>query len=150
MSLDASTWWWVAAGVVVAAELATGTFYLLMMATGLAGAAVAAHAGLPLAGQIATAAVVGGGATVFWHLRRYRHPQSQPADRNPDMLMDIGQQVQVVEWLPERTTTVQHRGSAWQARAANAAAELVPGPHVVVSVEGNTLLLAPSASAPRT
>ena len=31
MELSAATLWWVAAGVAVAAELATGTFYLLMM-----------------------------------------------------------------------------------------------------------------------
>ena len=42
MDLSASTFWWVAAGVAVAVELATGTFYLLMIALGLAGAAVAA------------------------------------------------------------------------------------------------------------
>lgn len=148
MSLEPSTWWWVAAGVIVAAELATGTFYLLMMATGLAGAALAAHAGLPLAGQIVTAAIVGGGATVAWHLRRYRHPRSEPSGRNADMLMDIGQQVQVTEWKPEGSTTVQHRGSAWQARAADVHATRQPGPHVVVAVEGNTLLLSP-ATPPR-
>jgi membrane protein implicated in regulation of membrane protease activity len=39
MDLSASTYWWVAAGVAVAVELATGTFYLLMIALGLAGAA---------------------------------------------------------------------------------------------------------------
>ena len=30
------------------------------------------------------AALVGGGATAFWHLRRARHPRSAPADRNAD------------------------------------------------------------------
>ena len=42
MDLNPSTFWWVAAGVAVAAELATGTFYLLMFALGLAAAALAA------------------------------------------------------------------------------------------------------------
>ena len=46
MELSAATFWWVAAGVAVAAELATGTFYLLMLALGLAAAAIAAHLGL--------------------------------------------------------------------------------------------------------
>src|ERR671928_123616 len=35
MDISASTFWWVAAGVAVAAELTTGTFYLLMVALGL-------------------------------------------------------------------------------------------------------------------
>ena len=34
MDWSASTVWWLAAGVLVAAELATGTFYLLMLALG--------------------------------------------------------------------------------------------------------------------
>ena len=40
-----STIWWLCAGAAVAVELLTGTFYLLMLATGLAAAAVAAHLG---------------------------------------------------------------------------------------------------------
>ena len=39
MDWSASTGWWLAAGVLVAAELATGTFYLLMLALGAAAGA---------------------------------------------------------------------------------------------------------------
>ncbi len=42
MDWNAWTFWWVAGGVLVAAELATGTFYLLMLALGCGAAAVAA------------------------------------------------------------------------------------------------------------
>ena len=42
--MDESTFWWLFAGLAVAAELMTGTFYLLMLAVGLAGAALAARA----------------------------------------------------------------------------------------------------------
>ena len=34
MDWSLATWWWIAAGVLVAAELASGTFYLLMLALG--------------------------------------------------------------------------------------------------------------------
>ena len=61
MSLSAATIWWVLAGILVAVELAIGTFYLLMVALGLAAGAVAAHLGLPLSAQVTTAAIVGGG-----------------------------------------------------------------------------------------
>ena len=63
MDLSVATFWWVLAGVAVAAELATGTFYLLMIALGLVGAALAAHLGLSVTLQVVTAAVVGGGST---------------------------------------------------------------------------------------
>lgn len=54
-----STIWWLLAGTVVALELVTGTFYLLMLALGMAAAAVAAHAGLSSVTQIVIAAMVG-------------------------------------------------------------------------------------------
>ena len=42
-----STLWWLLAGGIVAAELLTGTFYLLMLALGVAAAAIAAHLTYP-------------------------------------------------------------------------------------------------------
>ena len=42
-----STLWWLLAGGIVAAELLTGTFYLLMLALGVAAAAIAAHLRYP-------------------------------------------------------------------------------------------------------
>src|SRR6188474_2810479 len=62
MDWSNATWWWVATGVLVAAELATGTFYLLMMAIGTAAAALSAHAGAGFTGQLVAAALIGGGA----------------------------------------------------------------------------------------
>ena len=63
MELSNASVWWVAAGVAVAAELGTGTFYLLMIALGLLAGALAAHLGIGEAGQFLAAAVIGGGAT---------------------------------------------------------------------------------------
>lgn len=141
MDLSASTAWWLLAGAVVAAELATGTFYLLMIAVGLAGGALAAHAGLPLAGQIATAAALGSGATGVWHWRRMRRPRSAPSERNADMLLDIGQRVQVEAWRPDGTADVVYRGARWSARAAAPDDARAPGGFQVVAVEGSTLVL---------
>lgn len=58
MDWSLATWWWIVAGALVAAELATGTFYLLMLALGAAAAALGAHAGLSGSLQIVTAALV--------------------------------------------------------------------------------------------
>jgi membrane protein implicated in regulation of membrane protease activity len=142
MSVSAATMWWVLAGILVAVELAIGTFYLLMIALGLAAAAVAAHLGMSLPGQIATAAVIGGGATALWHWRRYRNPRSAPASSNRDVNLDIGAHVQVDEWAADHTTRVSYRGAGWPARLAPGATPTA-GQHEVVAVEGNWLVLSP-------
>ena len=142
MDISAASWWWIAAGVAVAAELATGTFYLLMIALGMAGAALAAHLGLALAGQVIVAALVGGGATATWHWRRARQPRSAPARENRDVNLDIGERVSVPQWSADRTARVNYRGAAWTARLQEGA-QAAPGEHVVVAVEGNWLVLAP-------
>jgi len=142
MDLSIATTWWVAAGIAVAAELATGTFYLLMIAVGLAAGAVATHLGFGLSTQVIAAALIGGGATAFWHWRRYHQPQSAPARENRDVNLDIGARVNVTVWAADRTTRVQYRGSGWTARLAPGAA-VVAGEHIVSAVEGNWLVLSP-------
>ncbi len=137
-----STFWWIVAGVLVAIELATGTFYLLMLALGAVAAALAQWAGLGASAQVTTAAIVGGGATALWHLRRARHPRSAPAESNPDVLLDIGQTVQVDQWRADGTARVNYRGSEWDARLATPEAG-APGPHRIKAVQGNRLELEP-------
>ena len=145
MDISASTLWWLLAGIAVAAELITGTFYLLMVALGLAAAAIAAHLGLATGPQLLVAALVGGGATALWHWKRAREPRSAPARENRDVNLDIGERVQVTAWKDDRTTQVQYRGSNWQARLQPGAAA-VAGEHRVTAVEGNWLVLAPHTS----
>ncbi len=137
-----TSFWWIVAGVLVAVELATGTFYLLMLALGATAAALTQMAGLGTDSQIVAAAVVGGGATALWHLRRAKHPTSAPAQSNPDVLLDIGQTVTVAQWRPDGTARVQYRGSDWDAHAASEQPPS-PGPHKIVAVQGNRLELVP-------
>jgi len=143
--MSASTLWWIAAGIAVVVELATGTFYLLMIALGAVAGAVAAHLGIAATGQIAAAAIVGGGATALWHWKRARSPRSAPAASNRDVNLDIGERVQVKNWQDDRTTRVSYRGSMWTARLAPGAGA-VAGEFRVVAVENNWLVLAPSSS----
>lgn len=145
MDLSTATFWWVLAGVAIAAELTTGTFYLLMIALGLAAGAVSAHLGLSTSLQIAMAAVVGGGATALWHWRRMKLPTSAPAAENRDVNLDIGERVQVDAWNPDRTTRVSYRGTMWTARL-QPDSPAQPGTHLVKAVEGNWLVLVPSSS----
>jgi membrane protein implicated in regulation of membrane protease activity len=142
MNLSIATLWWVAAGIAVAAELATGTFYLLMIGLGLAAGAVAAQLGFGLTTQVLVAALLGGGATALWHWRRYNQPQSAPARENRDVNLDIGERVTVTAWAADGTTRVQYRGSGWTARLAPGA-PAAPGVHLVSAVEGNWLVLSP-------
>jgi membrane protein implicated in regulation of membrane protease activity len=140
MSWAASTLWWVVAGLLVAIELATGTFYLLMLALGAAAAALAAHAGASLSIQLVVAAVVGGGAVTGWHLRRKRQPAAPPAEANRDINLDIGTRVHVPAWNPDGTARVPYRGATWSVRHGGSGPPS-PGEHVIVAVQGSELLL---------
>jgi len=140
MDWNWATVWWIAAGVLVAVELASGTFYLLMLAVGATAGALAAHLGVGQTGQVLTAAVVGGAAVVGWHLKRSRMPPAAPAASNPDVNLDIGQSVQVETWTPDGLAKVQYRGAAWQARFIGSA-PAQSGRHVIRAVEGSCLLL---------
>jgi membrane protein implicated in regulation of membrane protease activity len=138
--------WWVAAGIAVAAELATGTFYLLMIALGLAAGALAAQFGAAEGIQFVAAAVVGGGATALWHWRRVSNADPAVATaRDRDINLDIGERVHVSRWADDGTAQVRYRGSTWEARPQPGAAA-APGEHVIVAVEGNWLILAPRAA----
>jgi membrane protein implicated in regulation of membrane protease activity len=142
MDWNAATLWWLIAGVLVAVELATGTFYLLMMAAGAAAGALAAHAGAGLTAQVVAAALVGGGATAGWHVKRARNPTSAPAESNRDVLLDIGQALTVERWQPDGTARAHYRGAEWSVRYAGSGAP-APGPHRIVAIHGNQLSVAP-------
>jgi membrane protein implicated in regulation of membrane protease activity len=143
LDLDAPTLWWLAVGALVAAELATGTFYLLMLALGAAAGALAAHAGVGSQAQITVAAVVGGGAVVVWHFVRRLRPKTAPAESNRDVNIDIGQRLHVNAWDAEGTARVPYRGAQWAVRYAGEGAP-APGEHVIVALDGNELRVAPA------
>jgi membrane protein implicated in regulation of membrane protease activity len=143
---QASTLWWLMGGVLVAAELATGTFYLLMLALGCAAGAVAAHLHLAVTPQIVIAAVVGAGATWAWHVKRQREPSAAPAASNRDVNIDIGQRLQVGAWLPDGTARVPYRGATWTVRWAGKG-EPVAGEQFIQSLHGNELHVVHAAPA---
>jgi membrane protein implicated in regulation of membrane protease activity len=140
MDMNQATAWWLIAGLLVAVELATGTFYLLMLAVGAAAAAVAAHLGLGLSAQMVVAAVIGGAAVVLWHQKRASRGRPAPAASNPDVNLDIGQSVQVKHWSAEGRTTVKYRGADWQARYQGQDTPSA-GRFVIRAVEGSCLIL---------
>jgi membrane protein implicated in regulation of membrane protease activity len=140
MEWSAATLWWIAAGALIAAELATGTFYLLMLALGMLAAALAAHAGLGLSAQLVAAAALGGGAVAAWHLRRQRRRPPASGAPDPHFNLDIGEQVLVEHWESDGSTRIEYRGAQWTARYAGEG-EPAPGLHVIRGVQANRLIL---------
>jgi membrane protein implicated in regulation of membrane protease activity len=142
--METSTVWWAFAGAFVALELATGTFYLLMLALGMAAGAVSAHLGLAVTSQLVVAALVGAIAVLGWH-RTHPTKTKHAADRNQDVHLDIGSVVDVARWASPQATLVVHRGAEWSARPMQQGLPegTLPesGRHRIVAVEGNTLVL---------
>lgn len=138
-----STIWWLLAGSAVAVELITGTFYLLMIAVGLAAAALAAHAGAPMTVQVLVAAVVGGGTVVVWHWKRSKSPKAAKAQANRDVQMDIGETVHVTAWNEDGTASVKYRGAQWTVVLADKHTALTTGYFTVRSLDGNRLVVHP-------
>jgi membrane protein implicated in regulation of membrane protease activity len=138
--MEQSTLWWLLAGVAVAAELVTGTFYLLMLAIGLAAGAIAAHVGFGVPVQLVTAAVVGGGAVAGWHAVRRRNPPAVHAAGNRDVNLDVGETVYVDSWKPDGTATVKYRGAQWTVTSATGQPEGT-GAYMVREVVGNRLIV---------
>ena len=140
MSWTAALGWWIVAGVLVAIELASGTFYLLMLALGAVAAALAAHVGMSMPIQLFAAALVGGGAVAGWHQRQRMRPGPAPANANRDVNLDIGEHVHVAEWQPDGTASVDYRGARWSARHAGVDVPS-PGEFVIQAIEGSRLVL---------
>lgn len=107
--------WWLAAVVLVIAEMFSGTFYLIAVAFGLASAGLAAYLGVAWFGQAVIAAVlctVSVAGIYLWKRKQVEtHGQS-------NLAYDIGQTVNVVNWLDEHHARVSYRGAEWDAELA--------------------------------
>ena len=135
-----STLWWLLVGAAVALELFTGTFYLLMLAVGMVAAALAAHAGVGLSMQLIVAAVIGSAAVFFWHLIKRRRPSDPSVRAMRSVNLDVGEVIQIEEWLPDGTASVKYRGAQWTViqRAGNPP---IPGAYRVAELVGSRLLV---------
>lgn len=135
--------WWLLAGAAIAVELMTGTFYLLMLAAGLAAGALAATLGMALTGQMLVAGAIGGGAVAAWRWGRRQGPAPLAARFSPDVNIDIGETVQVVRWNEDGTAGVNFRGAHWTAIAANPGESSAPGSFRIKEMRGNRLVIEP-------
>jgi membrane protein implicated in regulation of membrane protease activity len=134
--------WLVGAGILVIAELFTGTFYLLMIAIGLAFGALAAALGASAPVQTITAAAVGVVATGLLHRSRFGKPARSNAARDHNVNLDIGQHVTVPAWQNGRAR-VLYRGALWDVELVQGATPEA-GDFRIVEIQGNRLIVSNS------
>jgi len=137
--------WLIWAGGLVVVELFTGTFYLLMLALGLAAGALAALAGAAMWLQLLVAALVGVIATLT--LRRSRFGKSGKVDaaHDPNVNLDIGQQVSISKWSEhpgggQPTARVTYRGAMWDVELAPGSA-VRAGAFTIREMRGSRLIV---------
>jgi membrane protein implicated in regulation of membrane protease activity len=106
----------VVAIALLAAEMLTGTFYLLMIAIGVACGGIAGWLGASFDVQLLTSSILGAAAPLVFHQFRKR----SAAARKPDQPLDVGEIVEVETWNADGSARVRHRGSHWDAELEEA------------------------------
>lgn len=136
--------WFAVACVLLILEMASGTFYLLMIAIGTAAGGILALSGANGTWQCVVAAGVAAIAT--FALRRSRFGQTERIDsaRDPGVNLDIGQTLEVTEWRhvagAASTARVMYRGAMWDVDLA-ADGLAIAGLFVIQEVQGNRLIV---------
>lgn len=137
--------WFGLAGILVVLEMFTGTFYLLMISIGFIAGGLAALADASAGMQLVAAAVVGVIATYGLRRSKWGKTAKRDAQRDPNVILDIGQMLVVDEWSggpgTVQTARVMYRGAMWDVEL-DAGARARPGPYVIREVRGNRLVVA--------
>ena len=146
--------WWILGASMVVLELLTGTLYLLVLALGCFGGAIATMLGLGISAQLlVTAAITMAG----WGLLRNRQMAKSAllpsSGRDSAVNLDIGESLNVDRWEPTGATYATYRGAKWQVEheVPSTASQTVstepinrqPGSFKIVEITGNRLIVAP-------
>jgi len=107
--MEAYVYWFILAVILLGVEMATLTFYFLLLSVAVALGGIAALAGLGLAIQFLLAGAVAVGGTLWLRHAKKARRQEQ------DIGLDIGQAVRVVTWNADGTARVAYRGAEWDA-----------------------------------
>ena len=128
-------YWFLLALVLFGLEMATGTFYLLMLAIAMAVGGIAALLAFGLPAQFGFAALAGVIATFI--LRRWKGGRSRNA---ASQSLDTGQPVRILSWREDGTARVFYRGAEWDAEleAADSGHE---GAFYIKAMRGSVLVL---------
>jgi len=138
------TIWFVLAGLAVGVELFTGSFYLLMIAIGLAAGGGIAWLGSPLEWQFLAVAVIGVAGIAMLRRSRFGKIDKDAAARDPNVLLDIGQRVQVDQWSEcdgATTARIRYRGAEWDVELASGNTAQA-GQFIIREIRGSRLIVA--------
>jgi membrane protein implicated in regulation of membrane protease activity len=139
-------WIWLGlAALALIGELATGTFYLLLVALGLAAGGVAAWFGAGLEWELVACGVVLLLGLLVLRKTRVLKKREVDSARNADVNLDIGQTVSVEAWSDSGTARVWYRGAHWQAELAQGQAPLA-GEQTITEMRGSILVLTPKGT----
>ncbi|NLZ09701.1 MAG: NfeD family protein [Alcaligenaceae bacterium] len=134
--------WFVFALAALIGEVLSGTFYLLLIAVGLAAGGIVAALGVSFPMQLLAVAVVTGLGLLVLRKTHVLKKREINAATNRDVNLDIGQVVSVAGWGQGHTTQVRYRGALWSARLA-AGYPAAGGSHRIVEIDGSVLVLVP-------
>ena len=126
--------WWIVAVVLVAAELITGTFYLVVYGIAAAAAGIAAWLGMGFIAQLVIAAAIGLAGTLA--LKKWKRAEATAGDLQD---LDIGQRVAVENWQGGKGQ-VRYRGAVWDAEAAGAEVDAAR-PLYIRAMRGSVLVV---------
>ncbi len=136
--------WFAVACVLIILEMATGTFYLFMIAIGAVAGGIAALSGASGTWQCILAAVIAAVATFALRRSRFGRSGNLDASRDPDVNLDIGQALEVAEWrnVPGAASVarVMYRGALWDVELADGGTA-VAGQFRIQEVQGNRLVV---------
>jgi inner membrane protein len=137
MKLDLHSIWIVAGMGLLIGEMITGGFFLVFIALGCFGAALAASLGAMQAAQIIICAIVAVAGVAL-----LRRPLKMRMLRSIAYSADIGKELKLDQpVLPHQQTRISYQGTSWL--ATNLDAELMnAGDRVtIVGMDGNVLLI---------
>jgi membrane protein implicated in regulation of membrane protease activity len=136
--MDASLAWLVAGIVLIVAELATGTFYLLVLGVAALVAAGVAYAGGGFLVEVIVAGAIAIGG-VFW-IRSRKLASATPAMPS----LDVGHPVTLDSWVnrADRLARVKYRDALWDAVVDGEFRGEAGEVFYIRSVSGNTLHIA--------
>jgi len=134
---------WIWFGLAVAAligEVASGTFYLLIVAVAFAGAGITAGLSIGIEWQLVVCAAVALLSLLVLRRTGVLKKREVNAAKNVDVNLDIGQTVEVESWSDNGRARVKYRGASWQAELApGQTAE--PGQFRISEIRGTLLIL---------
>lgn len=107
-------YWFLMALILIGLEMATGTFYLLIVAVAMAIGGTFALFGIAFSAQLVLAGLAGIAGIVL--LRRWKSDHHSDATSQS---LDAGQSVEVLIWREDGTARVFYRGTEWDAEFEN-------------------------------